>query len=92
MQFSPSSVNPGLHVQLKDPWVLLQNASELQLWCVSTRHSSISEIGFKLHVNTECSIDEKLKSTYSGGKIFFLAKAKVIKTLLLSLRRLICLL
>ena len=52
-QFSPSPVNPGLHVQLKDPWVLLQNASELQLWCVSTTHSSISEIGFtcKLHVN-----------------------------------------
>ena len=51
VQFFPSPVNPGLHVQLKDPWVSSQNASELQLWCVSTTHSSISEIGFKLHVN-----------------------------------------
>ena len=50
-QFSPSPVNPGLHVQLKDPWVLLQNASELQLLSVSTTHSSISEISFKLHVH-----------------------------------------
>ena len=51
VHFCPSPVYPGVHVQLKDPWVLLQNASELQLWCVSTRHSSISEISFKLHVN-----------------------------------------
>ena len=49
-QFSPSPVNPGLHVQLKDPWVLLQNASELQL-CVSATHSLISEISFQSHVN-----------------------------------------
>ena len=51
VQFFPSPVNLGLHVQLKDPWLLLQNASELQLWSVSTTHSSISEISFKLHVN-----------------------------------------
>ena len=50
VQFSPSPVNPGLHVQLKDPWVLLQNASELQL-CVSATHSLISEISFQSHVN-----------------------------------------
>ena len=51
VQFFPSPVNPGLHVQLKDPWLLLQNASELQLLSVSTTHSSISEISFKLHVH-----------------------------------------
>ena len=51
VQLFPSPSYPGLHVQLQDPWVLLQNASELQLWCVSTTHSSISEISFKLHVN-----------------------------------------
>ena len=51
VQFFPSPVNPGLHVQLKDPWLLLQNASELQLWCVSTTHSSISHISFKSDVN-----------------------------------------
>ena len=36
VQLFPSPSYPGLHMQLKDPWVLLQNASELQLWCVST--------------------------------------------------------
>ena len=29
VQFFPSLLYPGLHVQLKDPWVLLQMASEL---------------------------------------------------------------
>ena len=42
VQFCPSPVYPGLHVQSKDPWVLLQNASELQL-CKPATHSSISE-------------------------------------------------
>ena len=30
VQFFPSLLYPGLHVQLKDPWVLLQMASEPQ--------------------------------------------------------------
>ena len=36
VQLFPSPSYPGLHMQLKDPWELLQNASELHLWCVST--------------------------------------------------------
>ena len=31
VQLYLSPLYPGLHVQLKDPWVLLQTASELQL-------------------------------------------------------------
>ena len=31
VQFFPSLLYPGLHEQLKDPWVLLQVASEPQL-------------------------------------------------------------
>jgi len=42
LQFFPSPWYPGLHVQLYEPLVLLQTASELQLW-VSVAHSSISE-------------------------------------------------
>ena len=30
VRFFPSLLYPGLHVQLKDPWVLLQMASEPQ--------------------------------------------------------------
>ena len=32
VQFFPSPSYPGLHVQLKDPLVLLQTALELQMW------------------------------------------------------------
>ena len=42
LQFLPSPWYPALHVQLYEPLVLLQKASELQLW-VPLAHSSISE-------------------------------------------------
>ena len=78
VQFFPSPLYPGLHEQLKDPWVLLQNASELQL-CVSATHSSISEISFKLHVNKWML--NRLKNYWNlfilGSKICFSAKASV---------------
>ena len=48
MHFCPSPVYPGVLVQSKDPWVLLQNASELQSWASAT-HSSISGIRFILN-------------------------------------------
>ena len=43
-QFLPSPRNPGLHVQLKDPLVLLQMAWTLQL-SVFMAHSSIATDG-----------------------------------------------
>ena len=47
LQLIPSPWYPDLHVQLNEPSVLLQTASELQLW-VSLVHSSISENKHKL--------------------------------------------
>ena len=41
VQLTPFPVNSGLHVQLKEPLVLLQKALESQ-WCFSVSHSFMS--------------------------------------------------
>ena len=75
MHFCPSPVYPGVHVQAKDPWVLLQNASELQLWASAT-HSSIFQIRFILNNGTLSGWKTKIYLTWAE-KISILANAIV---------------
>ena len=53
----PFPVYPGLHVQLKDPSVLLQKALESQLWTLVV-HSLISERKVKTPYFQHNGVDE----------------------------------
>ena len=84
VQFHPSPMYPGLHVQLYDPLVLLQTALELQLWVIPS-HSLMSEIilknGYKLSLqseflfiflNSEASTEEKVvKDIHTKNQSFW---------------------
>ena len=65
VQFHPSPMYPGLHVQLYAPSVLLQNALKLQLWVFAALHSSTSEIILINSKSYLCNVDSSQRSIQS---------------------------
>ena len=60
-QLTPSPVYPGLQVHVKEPLVLVQNASSWQL-CSPVSHSSTNQ---QVEISYKNSIDLKVTSTVS---------------------------